>query len=75
MTVDHPIDYPHLLAHAQAMFPGSHIRVNYTDDETIHIDVNGHRFTFEIGSDDDAYIFDDGVSSFTIPLFLDGTWE
>jgi hypothetical protein len=70
-----PSDYEHLLNHAQELFPTAKIEVHYTDDEIIHIDVDGHRFTFEIGSDDDAYIFDDGVNAFTIPLFLDGSWD
>ena len=34
----------------------------------VHIDVDGHRFTFEIGSDDDFYAFTDGERSFNIPL-------
>lgn len=38
------------------------------DEEIIHIDVDGHRFTFEIGSDDDCYVFGDGEKSFVIPL-------
>ena len=70
-----PLDRSHLLSHAQALFPGAVIEVIHTPDEIIHIDVNGHRFTFEIGSDDDAYFFSDGFNSFTIPLFLDPTWE
>lgn len=69
-----PADYLHLMQHAWDLFPGAIIEIAY-EDETIHIDVSGHRFTFEIGSDDDAYIFSDGSTSFTIPLFLDPTWE
>jgi hypothetical protein len=34
----------------------------------IHIDVNGHRFTFEITSDDAEYVFSDGRTTFRIPL-------
>lgn len=68
MSNDTPADYEHLLAHAQALFPAATIKVIYTPDEVIHIDIDGHRFTFEIGSDDDAYIFSDGQTSFTIPL-------
>jgi hypothetical protein len=63
-----PADYDHLLSHAQCLFPGQVIGITYDDDETIHIDVNGHRFTFEIGSDDDAYVFTDGRDRFVIPL-------
>jgi hypothetical protein len=73
--MERPADYLHLLQHAWDLFPGSDVEITYTEDETIHIDVDGHRYTFEIGSDDDAYIFSDGSSSFTIPLFLDPTWE
>jgi hypothetical protein len=73
--VKKPADYEHLLAHAQARFPQSKIEVSYTEGEIIHIDVDGRRFTFAIGSDDDAYIFDDGVIAFSIPLFLDPSWD
>ncbi len=61
-------DYDHLLLHAQILFPRSDIQVTHTDDEVIHIDVNGHRFTFEITSDDEEYVFTDGREAFTIPL-------
>lgn len=64
---NHP-DRLHLLSHAQALFPYSSVKVIHTLLETIHIEVDGHRYTFEIGSDDDAYIFSDGVTTFTIPL-------
>lgn len=73
--MERPADYLHLLQHARDMFPGLGIDIAYTEDEIIHIDVDGHRYTFEIGSDDDAYTFTDGSVSFTIPLFLDPTWE
>lgn len=56
MSDDEPLDRQHLLDHACALFPGTTIAVIYTPDEIIHIDVDGHRFTFEIGSDDDEYI-------------------
>lgn len=70
-----PADYDHLMQHTQQQFPGATIDITYTDDEAIHIDVDGLRFTFEIGSDDDAYIFSDGATVFEIPLFLDPTWD
>jgi hypothetical protein len=70
-----PADHDHLLDHASRRFPGAHIEITYTDDEIIHIDVDGHRYTFEIGSDDDEYQFSDDMTTFTIPLFLDPTWE
>lgn len=61
-------DHDHLLDHAQRRFPGARIDVIHTDDEIIHIDVNGHRYTFEITSDDEEYVFTDGRETFTIPL-------
>ena len=73
LSNEEPLDRQHLINHAEVMFPGATIDVIYTPDEIIHIDVDGHRYTFEIGSDDDAYIFNDGVTSFTIPIFSDET--
>lgn len=73
--MNRPADYDHLMQNAMRLFPGAHIDISYTEDEIIHIEVDGHRYTFEIGSDDDAYIFDDGVTNFTIPIFLDPTWD
>lgn len=70
-----PADYNHLMYYAQERFAGSAIRIAYTEDEIIHIEVDGHRYTFEIGSDDDSYRFFDGVTSFTIPLFIDPTQD
>lgn len=63
-----PADYMHLLQHAWDLFPGANIELTYGEDETIHIEVDGHGFTFEIGSDDDYYVFIDGKTSFVIPL-------
>lgn len=62
-----PADYLHLIRHAWVLFPEATIEITY-HDESIHLDVNGHRFTFEIGSDDDSYVFSDGATSFEIPL-------
>lgn len=63
-----PLDREHLISHAQSLFPGATINLVYAPDEIIHIDVGNHRYTFEIGSDDDEYVFTDGKSTFTIPL-------
>lgn len=60
-------DTQHLIHHAEALFPGSVIAITY-EDEVIHIDVDGHRYSFEIGSDDDHYVFSDSKTSFIIPL-------
>ncbi|MES2175453.1 MAG: hypothetical protein V4523_16090 [Pseudomonadota bacterium] len=68
MSEDEPLDRLHLLSHAQALFPAAVIEVIHTPDEIIHIDVDGHRYTFEIGSDDDEYLFSDGKALFAIPL-------
>jgi hypothetical protein len=61
-------DYYYLREHAQRLFPGASIGVTHTDDEVIHIDVNGHRYTFEITSDDEEYVFTDGRTTFRIPV-------
>lgn len=74
MSDDEPLDRAHLLSHAQALFPGAMINVIHTPDEIIHLDVDGHRFTFEIGSDDDEYFFTDGNAAFTIPL-MEIDWD
>lgn len=71
-----PADYLHLLQRARAHFPGTTIDILHVD-EIIHLDVDGHRFKFEIGSDDDYYAFSDGKTSFGIPLMENptGTWD
>ena len=66
MSDDQPLDRTHLLSHAQALFPGTTIIVVYDPNDIIHM--SGRRYTFEIGSDDDEYIFTDGLTTFTIPL-------
>lgn len=63
-----PADYLHLLQHACELFPDAIIDIEYGEVETVQILVDGHRFTFEIGSDDDCYSFSDGETSFVIPL-------
>lgn len=68
MSNEEPLDRQHLLSHAKALFPGAAIDVIYAPGEILRLDVDGHRYTFEIGSDDDAYVFTDGVATFTIPL-------
>lgn len=77
MPTTEPSDRLHLLSQAQALFPDAVIDVIHTPDEIVHIDVNGHRYTFEIGSDDDEYVFTDGVTAFTIPLmhFDEDFWD
>jgi len=72
MSDHEPLDRSHLLSHAQALFPGAMIEVIRTPDEIIHIDVDG--YTFEIGSDDDEYLFTDGKASFSIPL-MEIDWD
>lgn len=74
MTDSEPLDRSHLSSHAQTLFPGAVIDVVYTPDEIIHIEVDGRRYTFEIGSDDDEYVFTDGKASFSIPLMETG-WD
>ena len=52
----------------EILFPGSHVVVTYPADEVIHIQVDARLFIFEIGSDDESYIFTDGQQTFEIPL-------
>ena len=68
MTTQYYADRDHLLAHAKAIFPDATISVTHADDEIIHIDVNGVRYAFEIGSDDEEYVFTHGNDTFHIPL-------
>lgn len=74
MSDHEPLDRSHLFSHAQALFPGAVIEVIYTPDEIIHLGVDGHRYTFEIGSDDDEYVFTDGKMTFSIPL-MEIDWD
>jgi len=66
-----PQDHDYLIHHACLLFPGSTVAVTYTEDEIIHLDIDGTRFTFEIGSDDDEYVFHGAGRSFAIPLMDD----
>jgi hypothetical protein len=68
MSDNEPLDRLHLLSHARALFPGSVIEVVHTPDENVYLFIDGHRYSFEIGSDDDEYFFSDGKTSFSIPL-------
>jgi len=74
MSDNEPLDRSHLFSHAQALFPGAVVAVIHTPEEIIHIDVDGHRYTFEIGSDDSEYEFSDGQTTFTIPL-MEIDWD
>lgn len=68
MPDDEPLDRAHLISHAHALFPCAKIELIYDPNEIIHIEVDGRRYTFEIGSDDDEYVFTHGFSTFTIPI-------
>ena len=68
MTHQKPADYDHLMRYARTRFPGASITITHTEDERVHIDVDGDRYTFDIGSDDDEYAFVGRFSSFAIPL-------
>ena len=68
MTYQKPADYDHLMRYARARFPGASITITHTEDEHIHIDVDEDRYTFDIGSDDDEYLFVGQLGSFAIPL-------
>jgi hypothetical protein len=67
--MDMPADYDHLLHHAQRLFPGVRIAITYDlEADMISLAVDDRRFTFEVGSDDDAYVFVAGDDAFEIPL-------
>jgi hypothetical protein len=67
-TPEYP-DRDHLTQHAKLLFPDATIVVQYTDDdEVIHLFVDDVEFIFEIGSDDDEYVFANGNTLFRIPL-------
>lgn len=49
-------------------------RIEYCDDETIHAFVDNAHFVFEIGSDDDEYVFvnvDDANDIISFPMCCD----
>ena len=59
----------HLIRHAQARFPGSRITVTQDfDNEVIRLEIDGVTYTFEIGSDDDRYVFVGPDRAFDLPL-------
>jgi hypothetical protein len=68
MSDNIPRDRDHLMSHVRILFPDATINLIYAPDEIIHIDLDNHRFTFEIGSDDYEYVFTDGKTTFAIPL-------
>lgn len=68
MSDQKPADYDHLMRHARSRFSGASVTITHTEDERIHIDVDGDRYTFDIGSDDDEYLFVGQLGSFAIPL-------
>lgn len=68
-------DYEHLIRHTQQQFPSEQIEVTYPEEEVIHIKVGDRLFVFEIGSDDDEYVFIDGCDAFTIQLMDGDFWD
>jgi hypothetical protein len=61
-------DYAYLTAQAKRLFPNSHVIVSYPQDEVIHILIDDRLFVFEIGSEDEEYVFSNGDDCFKIPL-------
>lgn len=66
MLYPKPTDNDHLMFDARAV-SGTSITITHTEDERIHIDADGDRYTFDIGSDDE-YLFVGRLGSFAIPL-------
>ena len=61
-------DYTYLTEQTKKLFPQSRVIVSYPQDEVIHILIDDRLFVFEIGSDDDSYVFSNGEDCFEIPL-------
>ena len=58
---DEQAERNHLIAEASKLFPNTTITIDYDDDdEAIHLDIDGTRYTFGTGSDDDVYVFRSG---------------
>lgn len=63
------LERQHLTRLAQALFPGARIKVTQDfDNEVIHLEIDGVLYRFEIGSDDDRYIFVGPDRAFDLPL-------
>ncbi len=65
-------DYAHLTAQTKQLFPDSRVVVYYPTEEVIHILIDDRLFVFELGSDDECYLFSNGEEYFEIPLM---DWE
>lgn len=62
------IEHNHLISEASKLFPNATITIDYDDeDEAIHLDIDGTRYTFHVESDDDAYVFSSGDDRIVIP--------
>lgn len=61
-------DHSYLTQCVQQLFPCSSVIVTYPFEEVINIQIDDRLFVFEVGSEDESYIFDDGRTTFTIPL-------
>ena len=68
MTYDERAERDHLISEALEVYPNASISIDYDDeDEAIHLTIDGMRFTFNVGSDDDAYVFQSGDHRIVIP--------
>lgn len=69
---DEQAERDHLISEASKLYPIASITVDYDDeDEMIHLTIDGMRYTFHVGSDDDAYVFCSDDRRIVIPALAD----
>jgi len=70
---DEQTERDHLIAEASKLYPNASVSIHYDDgDEAIHLEIDGTRFTFHSGSDeDDFYVFCSGDDRIVIPALDD----
>ena len=65
---DDQAERDHLINEASKLFPNSTISLEYGDQyEEIHLYIDGARYTFNVGSDDDVFVFYAGNNRIVIP--------
>jgi len=65
---DEKAERNYLIKEASKLYPNASITVDYDDeDEAIHLDIDGTRYTFQVGSDDDAYVFQSSGARIMLP--------
>jgi hypothetical protein len=69
---DEQAERNHLIAEASKLFPNASVKIEYDDElEAIHLDIDGARYTFYVGSDNDAYVFCSDTNRIVMPALDD----